>query len=292
MAILKRIGKKWINSYWRRLLILVGAAVAGYALSKWGFPWLDCWLGFSPRVDKYLEPLLFGLPVFIWLWFFRTYDTQQQIQQGNFVAGVDKLVQSDPMVIAVGVNILLQVSAKTDSFDDAIRDAFVNRLRKKPTIPSQPVIHGIPEADEMPEFELKQPLRLTYAQHILWWLTSKQDNYADKPDLRGMRCDYQEFKIDGIDLVKILPAARGDAEGEVLWGHAVSLLRADCQKLNFDDGVEFGIFAIKGAINVIKDGESCGAGAEPVLRLGEAMAEASIPLDSGKGSIKLIVQSD
>ena len=292
MAILKRSGRKWIDSYSIRFLILCVSAIIGCLIYKPIFSFLDGLFEFSGSIDKYLEPLLLALPVFVCLWFFRTYDTQQQIQQGNFVAGVDKLVQSDPMVIAVGVNILLQVSAKTDSFDDAIRDAFVNRLRKKPTIPSQPVIRGIPEADELPEFEVKQPLRLTYAQHILWWLTSKQDNYADKPDLRGMRCDYQEFKIDGIDLVKILPAARGDAEGEVLWGHAVSLLRADCQKLNFDDGVEFGIFAIKGAINVIKDGESCGAGTEPVLRLDEAMAEASIPLDSGKGSIKLIVQSD
>ena len=254
MAILKRIGKKWINSYWRRLLILVGAAVIGYCLSKWGFPWLDCWLGFSPRVDKYLEPLLFGLPVFIWLWFFRTYDTQQQIQQGNFVAGVDKLMQDSPMVIDVGVEILLQVSAKTDAFDDAIRLAFVKRLKERIKMPTPPSIGGLPDKNRMVEFKLKFPKRLTYAQHILRWLIAKQDNYARKPDLDGMRCDYQEFKGAKLKLVKILPTPEEVARVTGFWGHAVSLVGADCLALNFD-GVAFEIFDTDDALQITRNGE-------------------------------------
>ena len=254
MAILKRIGKKWINSYWRRLLILVGAAIGGYCLSKWGFPWLDYWLGFSPRVDKYLEPLLFGLPAFVCLWFFRTYDTQQQIQQGNFVTGVDKLMQNSTLVIDVGVEILLQVSAKTDAFDDAIRLVFIKRLKTRLTASAPPDFSILPDGGKMAEHAKKFFTRSSYTQHILRWLIAKQDNYKVKPDLSGMRCDYQEFKGAELELVKILPTPE-EAPGEAtFWDYPVSLVGADCTALNFD-GVAFDIFDTDEAVNITKDGK-------------------------------------
>ena len=254
MAILKRIGKKWINSYWRRLLILVGAAVVGYCLSKWGFPWLDCWLGFSDRVGKYLEPLLFGLPAFVCLWFFRTYDTQQQIQQGNFVTGVDKLMQNSTLVIDVGVEILLQVSAKTDAFDDAIRLVFIKRLKTRLTASAQPDFSILPDTTKMAKRAQKVFTRLSYAQHILRWLIAKQDNYKAKPDLSGMRCDYQEFKGAELELVKILPTPEEAPGKATFWDYPVSLEGADCTALNFD-GVALGIFDTNKAINSTKDGK-------------------------------------
>ncbi len=268
MAIIKRSGKKLIDSHGLRFSALLLAAGIGYCLSKWGFPWLDCWLNFSDKVGHYLEPVLFGLPVFICLWFFRTYDTQQQIQQGNFVAGMDKLAQDDhPAVIAVGVKILLRVSAKTNSFDDEIRDAFINRLKKQTTIPdlSKPrasLANNPNDISVASAIALEIHPRFTYAQYILQWLIAKQGHYAEKPDLRGMRCDYQEFKICGLDLVKILPTP---AEVEVYtpdlhglpvfgvrWG--VSFVESDCATLNFD-GVAPEIFLLTNAINIRKDGK-------------------------------------
>ena len=270
MAIIKRNGKKLIDSHGFRFAVLLLAAVVGYCLSKWGFPWLDCWLNFSDKVGHYLEPVLFGLPVFICLWYFRTYDTQQQIQQGNFVAGMDKLAQDDhPAVIAVGVKILLRVSAKTDSFDDEIRDAFINRLKKQTTIPDLSELRASlaknpNDISAASAIASKIPPRFTYAQYILQWLIAKQEHYAGKPDLRGMRCDYQEFTIHGLHLVKILPTL-DEVEGEgytpnfhglpvfgVRWG--VSFVESDCATLNFD-GVAPEIFLITNAINTRKDGK-------------------------------------
>ena len=228
MAIFKRSGKKLIDYHGLRFLILFIAAGAGYFLSKCGFPLLDCWLEFSDRVDYYLEPLLFGLPVFICLWYFRTYDTQQQIQQGNFVAGMDKLVQDDPAVITVGVKILLQVSAKTDSFDDEIRDAFIQRIKIKPTIRGEPESTGENIA-VITMLNLRR--KFTYAQHILHWLITHQNSTDAKPDLYGMRCENQEFRIDGLCLGKILP--RYDVSEEKDEICLMSFAGADCETLNF-----------------------------------------------------------
>ena len=228
MAIIKRSGKKLIDSHGFRFSALLLAAVVGYCLSKWGFPWLDYWLDFSDRVGHYLEPVLFGLPVFICLWFFRTYDTQQQIQQGNFVAGMNKLVQDDPAVITVGVKILLQVSAKTNSFDDEIRDAFIQRIKIKPIIRGETESTG---ENIMVITLLNLQRKFTYAQHILHWLITHQNPTDAKPDLYGMRCENQEFRIGGLHLGKILPRYDVPEEKEEIC--LMSFAGADCETLNF-----------------------------------------------------------
>ena len=254
MAMLKRSGRKLIDSYLIRFLILCSAAIVGCFIYKPTFSFLDGLFEFSGSIDKYLEPLLLALPVFVCLWLFRTYDTQQQIHQGNFVTGVNKLVQDSPMVIDVGVEILLQVSAKTDAFDDAIRLAFIKRLKERPQIPEIPSAEGSRGKEGMEELSLKFPMRLTYAQYILQWLIAKQANYPTKPDLAGMCCEYQKFKIAGLDLVKILPTPNeAPREPSSMW-YPVSLVRADCETLNFD-GVAFGIFITWSASNITKDGE-------------------------------------
>ena len=251
--------KKIVGSVPGRLVILFLAAGGGYFLSKRGFPLLDCWLEFSDRVDYYLEPLLFGLPVFICLWCFRTYDTQQQIQQGNFVTGMNKLVQDNPAVITIGVKILLQVSAKTNSFDDEIRDAFTNCLKKKLETPDRAKVREIASGNIMESFAPDVPHRFTYAQYILQWLIAKQKHYKEKPYLRGMRCDYQEFKVPGLDLVKVLPTP-DEVQSELPNNHfmlvdeavhwVVSFAEADCETLNFD-GVAPDILILDDAINTM-----------------------------------------
>ncbi len=88
-----------------------------------------------PAVDGILLSLL----VLLVLWWFRTRDIHRQIekqdaqiQQGNFVSGLNKVVANKSMTVSVGVKILMSVSNKTNEFDDEIRLAFIKRLQHLP----------------------------------------------------------------------------------------------------------------------------------------------------------------
>ena len=251
----------WLDIPLVRFGLLFGAAVLGLLTGKCVFLIINCMFDVIPEVQKYLKPICVSFPIFLALWWFRTRDSRQQIaasnaqiQQANFTSGMDKLVQNRPLQIDVGVMILLEVSKKTDAFDKEIRLAFIKRLKEKPTMPTQPTDVEVPNEGKMAEFALQFPKRLSYAQHILRWLIAKQDNYAKKPDLSGMRCDYQEFKGAELQLVKILPTPK-EAPGEMaFFGSPVSLVGADCTSLNFD-GVAFDIFDDDDTINMTKDGK-------------------------------------
>ena len=221
---------------------------------------------------RFAHPFALSFLVLLALWYFRTRDTlrriadtDEQFQQNSFSIGITNLMQDDPTTINVGVTMLLQVSSKTKSFDNLIRDAFISRLRKEPQMPKvgEPIdtnAHTSHEAIKRAELEI--PPRLTYAQYILQWLIAKQKHYAKKPDLRGMRCDYQDFKVSGLDLVKVLPTP-SETESPVSKHHelrteaglhwVVSFLRADCETLNFD-GTDLEIYLVAGAINITLDG--------------------------------------
>ena len=222
---------------------------------------------------RFAHPFALSLFVLLALWYFRTRDTLRriagadaQLQQNNFAIGINNLMQDDPMTIGVGVTMLLQVSEKTDSFDNLIRDAFISRLRKNPKMPN--LVDHVDSSDDTPhekqkKVELTIPPKLTYAQYILQWLIVKQEHYAKKPNLRGMRCDYQEFKVSGLDLVKILPTP-SETESPVSKHHelrvsaglhwVVSFMLADCETLNFD-GTDLEIYLTEGAINITIDGK-------------------------------------
>ena len=279
--------KKVVDSVPGRLVILAFAAYAGYQF------WLHCYdaaihkLGLA-KIENYFTPLPFTLPPALCIWYFRTRDklhdlanaekqlsnasqqivnTNIQIQQGVFTAGLDKILQSDPMTIEAGVKMLLRVSERTDAFDDEIREAFIKRIKEMPAMPdvAEPLDPSAGASDEdEKKVELAIPPRLTYAQYILQWLIAKQKHYAEKPNLRGMRCDYQEFKVSGLDLVKILPTP-SEVKSIVSDHHwlrtaagvhwVASFMNADCDTLNFD-GVARGILLIEGYINITLDGKS------------------------------------
>ena len=254
----------WLDIPLVRFALLFGATVLGLLTGKCVFLIITCMFDVIPEVQKYLKPICVSFPVFLALWWFRTRDSRQQIaasnaqiQQANFTSGMDKLVQNRPLQIDVGVMILLEVSKKTGAFDKEIRLAFIKRLKKLPIMPAKPTDTKMPDGVGSARVALKSLNRLSYAQYILQWLIAKQDNYAKKPELSGMRCDYQEFKDAKLELVKILPTP----EEAAFWGYWVSLVDADCTTLNFD-GVAYEIFDDDDAENITRDGEPYQAGSK------------------------------
>lgn len=143
-----------------------------------------------------IDGVLIGLPVLLVLWCFRTRDIreqinqsqeqinksqeqinqsqeqinelQTQIHQNNLAIGLNKLVGSDSLQLAIGVQILRQVSIETDEFDDIIRLAFIKRLQHLPTnlrYGNGNCIKSIPD-----RINIRQIPTLNYMPHIFDWL--------------------------------------------------------------------------------------------------------------------------
>lgn len=196
MTIWRKIKKKflqWIIKH--RLSSLLIGVVLGMLLlkvfAKYIEAWLVCFLGLDQdsRVIDSLQIILLGLPVFILLWYFRTYDTREQldksaeqINQNNYFEGLKNLVSNEQLKIEIAVQQLIQLSQTIANFNGGIKLAFIKRLK----IP--------PNEEENKELTKEENVRyFSYAQYIVDWLS---ENYpSTKLDLTGCNFDNQEFKI-------------------------------------------------------------------------------------------------
>ncbi len=189
---------------------------------------------------RFAHPFALSLFVLLALWYFRTRDTLRriagadaQIQQSNFTIGLTNLVAGKSINIEIGVAILLQVSDATDAFDKQIRIAFIRRLKDKPLTNDDVHIGSIRRKNHF----------LSYAQHMLKWLINYQikNPESDKPDLRGMSCDYQEFTsadIGDFAFSKILPTDSEIHEYDRVGGYKppITFLSAtSVEKLDFEN---------------------------------------------------------
>ncbi len=205
MSIFKKISsfiisvESWTEKKWMRFFILFLLA----ALGLWAgqdisaclveFFSLNTVLNPNPNLNEYLDIVIIGIPVLIALWYFRTYDTRQQIYQSDLFKGLDNLASDNSLQVDIGVAMLIEVSKKVPSFNETIKTAFVyrlkniiaSRLEEKASI--VPKIDGYDPSPNYSNF-------LSYSQHIIRWLIEyKKQNKGIEYDLDGMDLSYQEF---------------------------------------------------------------------------------------------------
>ena len=189
----RHLGKMWV-----RLVVLLIAAAIGAALVKWASPWFLCFFPVSVYGDirTIIGAAPFTLPVFLALWWFRTYDSFQGDWRANFEAGVAHIASDTPIRIEIGTVILINIAEATSSYDREIRTTFIRRLKRSPA-----------DTDKNHEM-LTHGYRFAYAQHMLKWLqiprTKKDKN--KKYDLNLLDLRYQEFTrtTSGITIREVL----------------------------------------------------------------------------------------
>ena len=192
----KEHGLMWndflLNGIRRRVGVLVVAALIGgkFLAHIFASNWWFCWfpVGTHDALAHVVAAAPFTVPTFIALWWFRTYDSRQQLQRANFEAGVGFIVSDTPISIEVGTQILLEVSKVTCVFDREIRLTFIKRLKR-------------PVADTGANTKIKTGgYRFGYAQHMFRWMIAR----GGKWDLRNMALQHQEFTFKDITLKHIL----------------------------------------------------------------------------------------
>jgi len=178
---MKKFIDKHADKLGARFALLIVAALVGVGLFRCGREAIYGVLGALGGGDdgKFIpiaaiDGVLLGLPVFVTLWWFRTRDThaqtdktQAQIYQNNLAIGLDKLVAGDSLQLAIGVQILRQVSIGTREFDEEIRLAFIKCLQHLPADIKYP--DGSPVGDDSKEVDIDFPT-LNYMPHIFDWL--------------------------------------------------------------------------------------------------------------------------
>lgn len=176
---MKKFIDKYADKLGARFALLVLVALTGIGMFRCFREAIYCALGaFSKGADGKLIPIaaidgvLFGLPVFVALWWFRTRDThaqinksQAQIYQNNLAIGLDKLVSGDSLQLAIGVQMLIQVSRNTKEFDGEIRLALIKRLQHLPK-----GFHDERNANTIPNRVSIYMPALSYMPHIFRWL--------------------------------------------------------------------------------------------------------------------------
>lgn len=200
--------KPCIEKEWFRALLLVLAFSLGGIIVKFFSDKILC--SFISDVDahKYFLVPLFSLVIVFVLWWFRTYDTRQQIsksqaqiEHGNFVIGLNKLTEQDSFSIAIGVQILTQISQNTNEFDKNIRLAFIKRLQK---LPSEMLTYNPMDPSQSKFFGSGKTtvsifdISLNYLPHIFEWIVKEEKNlgneYIDVPEMN--------FAIEELDETK------------------------------------------------------------------------------------------
>jgi len=276
------LSNKWMRVFWLGLAGLTGFALFKYAgdmiLDILGIASVDTVESDTAKVSAvksdgnaniypantrgYLVLPILSFFVFIALWFFRTYDTRQQIeqtnrqlrqaslqatqqlQQANFAKGLDNLVSDDPLKVDIGVILLLEVSKVTTTFDKEIRLAFIKRLKELPG-----------NLDGRSVMEMRAN-RLSYAQYIIQWLIDHPKVGGASLDLRGMDCRYQEFtsrRFSGgankkLEISKIFTFSPSAIDDSIL-NPGITFEDANCENVSFK-GVSLGGFDFTNAINV------------------------------------------
>ena len=191
------------DSKTKRFCALVVSGGVGVMLVCWLGDLVVCFFGAANNNAYALIPL-FSLPVFCFLWWFRTHDTRENIakqqeqidtalhqqKEGRVANSMKFLAGNNPLEIEIGVQQLIRLSEDDNRFDADIQLAFIRRLKYCPL------------TDE----EKKRDARLTYAQHILWWLyVNNNAKVHDQLDLK--HCDFsnQDFvtrKLHGVDIFR------------------------------------------------------------------------------------------
>jgi len=258
-----------------RFFILAVAGILGVVLFKFCGEWLLCLFGVTGRARDYLVLPMLSFFVFVALWFFRTHDTRQRIEQANqqmqqekFNKGMDNLVSDNPLRVDIGVALLLEASDVMSAFDKEIRIAFIKRLKELPE-----------KLDGRRVMEMRAN-RLSYAQYIIQWLINHPRADGAPFDLRGMDCRYQEFtsrRFSGstnqkLEISKILSRSPDKFDGSIL-NPGITFEEANCENVSFK-GVSLGGFDFTNAINVDITGgyvgnfNPCGLGKDKVLSKG------------------------
>jgi len=207
---MKKFIDKHADKLWVRLILLGLAGLVGAMLFRCCREMLYCVLGIISKGDDTklipiaaIDGVLLGLPVFVALWWFRTRDThaqtdktQAQIYQNNLAIGLNKLVDSDSLQVAIGVQILRQVSIGTGDFDEEIRLAFIKRLQHLPADIKYPDGSFVKSYSD--EIDIQLPT-LNYMPHIFDWLLehAKRNNI----DIENESIDVPEmyFAIEELD---------------------------------------------------------------------------------------------
>lgn len=177
-----------------RILFLVAAAHSGANLWDFLHGTVRCIFSNGGHITSWVEIFILSHMVLIVLWWFRTYDTRQQIekakeqiQQGNFVSGLNKLIKQDSFSISIGVQLLIQVSKKTNGFDEDIRLAFIKRMQKLPK-----PMHSSKNSSS--GYSIFQP-KLNYLPHIFKWILRHAENHGKDMDKESIDVPEMDFGI-------------------------------------------------------------------------------------------------
>ncbi len=129
-----------IDNKFVRLMLLFLAGGFGLMLGKYAdVQFFSCYLGESNRkVAEYLATVVVGVPIFIFLWYYRTRDVRQQIEkiqeqiqksqkqidQNHFNNAIGNLTSDILIKEEVGVQSLIKLSEVTPEFNELIIIAF------------------------------------------------------------------------------------------------------------------------------------------------------------------------
>lgn len=232
----------FIEKKWGRVLLLALGIAPGVAMLYYGFPdsFVSDYYMVGEKVPVYFAQFIAAIPVFLLLWAFRTYDTRQQIEetqaqirhaeiqihQNNLAEGLRLLTSNDEMKIAVGVELLIEVSYAVSDIDSEILDwdfdfnsiifhAFVKRLQYLPVpIDGDPAQYLPKSPDGIYHISITDQ-KISYTVDILRWLgRHKRFRRGVKLDCAGF--SYSEFgpptqsgwlkKISSTDIRRALQA--------------------------------------------------------------------------------------
>ena len=175
-----------------RLVVLLVASAIGVALVKCVSPWVLCFFPVSVYGDirTVIGAAPFTLPVFLALWWFRTYDSFQADWRAKFNEGIAHVVSEMPARIEIGAVMLISISEATSSYDREISAAFIRRLNQSPT-----------ETEENRNL-LNKSNGWGYAQLMIEWLTKQNKKFnLHYMDLRNQSFTYNADMITVCDLL-------------------------------------------------------------------------------------------
>jgi len=209
---MKKFIDKHADKLGARFALLIVAALVGVGLFRCGREAIYGVLGALGGDDGKFIPIaaidgvLLGLPVFVTLWWFRTRDThaqtdktQAQIYQNNLAIGLNKLVESDSLQLAIGVQMLIQVSRNTNEFDGEIRLAFIKRLQH---LPDDIRYHdGKPATLNTDRFSVALPT-LNYMPHMFDWLIEHAKRNGIDIDNDSIDVPEMYFEIEELESTK------------------------------------------------------------------------------------------
>ena len=205
MEKLKRFAKFLIENKLLRAVILLVALLSGIPFVNEFGGWLICFLG-AHNAEYYVRLPLLTLPLLFVLWFFRTYDTRQQIakseaqtHESRFTNGLNKLLSEKSLHISMGVKLLTRLSHQTDGkLDDEIRLAFIKRFQH---LPDSIRYHNGNKVPSGKQISLKWPT-LNYIPHMLQWILDHPKKNKINFDKKSIDVPEMYFEIEEMDSTK------------------------------------------------------------------------------------------